>query len=106
MDIKHERNKSAMAEHSLKTKHQIRMEDEKVIDLEDHYNNRKIRKSIEIRKHTNNLNKDDGLVLCKSWKPIIHSLKEKTNCRPNQKMAGNNYLSIRNNLVSIETPRS
>ena len=82
------------------------MEDAKVIALEDHYNKRKIREAIEIEKHIKNFNKDDGLILCKSWKPIIHSLKEKTNSRPIQKMTRNNYLLRKNNLDSIETPHS
>ena len=86
------------------------MEDAKVIALEDHYNKRKIREAIEIEKHIKIFNKDNGLIFCKSWKPIMHSLKEKekenTNGRPKQEMAENNYLSKRNNLDSIETPHS
>ena len=53
------------------------MEDAKFIALEDHYNKRKISEAIKIEKHIKIFNKDDGLILCKSWKPIIHSLKEK-----------------------------
>ena len=106
VDIKQKRKKSALVVHSLKTKHQIRMEDAKVIALEDHYNKRKIREAIEIEKHIIFFNKDDGLIFCKSRKPIIHSLKEKTNSQPIQKMTRNNYLLRKNNLDSIETPHS
>ena len=50
----------------------------KVIAIEDHYNRRKIREVVKIDKHPQTFNMDDVLILNKSWKPILHNLKDKT----------------------------
>jgi hypothetical protein len=52
---------TTLAEHSLKTKCHARLEDTKIIAKEDHLFKRKIREAIEIIKHPNNLNKNNGL---------------------------------------------
>ena len=75
-DIKHERTKnSAVAEHSKKTNHHICIEKAKVIAVEEHYNKRRIREALEIEKRPKNFNRDDGLILSESWKPILNLLK-------------------------------
>ena len=77
VDIKHERIKnSVVAEHSKKTNHYICMEKAKVLALEEHYNKRRIREALEIEKQPKNFNRDDGLILSESWKPILNLLKK------------------------------
>jgi hypothetical protein len=52
-DIKNERiHTSALAEHSLKTKHHIRLEDTKILAKEEHLFKRRIREAIEIHVST------------------------------------------------------
>lgn len=78
MDLRLNRTqKSALAEHSWKTGHQLCLEEPKVIVKIDHYGKRKIRESLEIEMNLNNLNRDDGWKLNVNWKPLISALKEK-----------------------------
>jgi hypothetical protein len=41
----------------------------------DHYGKRKIWEAMEIELNENNLNRDDGLKLSKTWKPVLQKLK-------------------------------
>ena len=72
VDIKHERSRtSALADHSLKTKHHLRLEDAKIIAREEHYQRHKIREVLEIIKHLDNINRGGGYEISDSWRPLI-----------------------------------
>jgi hypothetical protein len=49
------------AEHSLTTKHHVRLEDMEILANEDHFYKCQIREAVEIMKHPNNLNRDNDL---------------------------------------------
>jgi predicted GIY-YIG superfamily endonuclease len=77
-DIKNECTRtSTLVEHSLTTKHHVCLEDTKILAKEDHLFKRRIREAIEIIKHPNNLNRDNGLEISESWIPLIHDRRNR-----------------------------
>jgi len=67
---------STLLEHSHKTKHCISIEDSKILANKGQYSNNKFMEAIEMEKHPNNINKDNG---CKIFMEGIEMEKNPNN---------------------------
>ena len=82
-DIRNQRiHTSALAEHSERSKHHICLEEASLLAQENHYFKRRFREAIEIIKHPNNLNRDGGFEVSKSWVPLIKCLNKSNLSKP------------------------
>jgi hypothetical protein len=64
-----------LAQNSIDYDHKINLQEAKLLSAKSGYMNRLIREAIEIQLHPHNINRDDALILSKSWRPLLQSLK-------------------------------
>ena len=68
--------KSAVAELRLKHNHVIKFQDTRILPAVIGYMERLIREVVELELNLNNMNREDGLTLNRSWKPLLRLLRE------------------------------
>jgi hypothetical protein len=67
--------KSAVAQLSIHQEHRIQFHHTSILSTKTRYIDRVITEAIEIELHSHNMNREEGLRLSKSWKPLICTLK-------------------------------
>ncbi|KAG8224905.1 hypothetical protein J437_LFUL006263 [Ladona fulva] len=72
-----QQEKSAIAKHFLDKGHRIHFKQTKVLCRAPSFWDQKIKESIEIPLEENNLNREEGFTLHKTWTPILQKILER-----------------------------
>jgi hypothetical protein len=99
-------DKSAMAEKSINLRHRIHLHHTTILSTKPRYMEHINRETTEIELHPNNINREDGFCLSKSWKPLICSLKDRRkppsqDCRSG--FSAGPHRSMRTALIRAQT---
>ena len=62
---------NAIALHTATTLHAIAWEESEVIDLESHWERRRVKEAIHIKETSRTLNTDPGVILNPSWTTLL-----------------------------------
>ena len=68
---------SALSEHANKTGHHPLWSEVKYIDWDSYWYTRRVKETIHIRLHPDNINRDDGIEILEGWIPTIKKLHER-----------------------------
>jgi hypothetical protein len=69
-------DKSAVAELVVNHNHLIKFQDTWIFSTVPGYMDYLIREGVELELHTDNMNREDGLTLCRAWKHLFHLLRD------------------------------